>query len=799
VIGTSGNPLVLDPATMVYSENVRYNALDVNSRLDKPYDRNLQYYDHYATFFRPAITINNSVSVSGGKEKLDFIFAASNNHQESNIVNNGYVSRSNFTSNVGFELAKGLTFRSTTQLIYTKNTIKSLDRNIIYSVNNARPFANFEQKDEDGNYAVYYGDAVGVNHLNPLYYQQYQSTNDNKVDIIQNFNVNYKFPKFLELDAKYGLNHQRQDALYTYARQTENKNSEATQTWVFDFNDGDNRGEISNYGYNQTFQNFLTTATIRTDFAQDFQINVPIRTTTQLAFDWRNTKYQQNIIYGLGLPDYSPVTIAQASSIIIPAPDRTRTDDLRNGGIYSEPFVTYGYLINQRVEFGEVAGVSGGFRSDYSSSFGRGSKPFTFPRGDAYFRVSELGFWNNGSLSGIMPELKFRAAYGQAGIQPKPFDRYPTLSTQPLGGDISFYIPFEQSNPDLNVEVSEEFELGTDMAFSVLKGTSWLSNVGISATYWNRSTNNAIYDVNVAPSAGIGTLKDNAFSLGSRGLQASLNAELFNNGNVTWNFTTNFGKQTSEIKSTKGQEIVVLSSAGSTNYVLRAGEKVGQLYGFVSLNQVDALTPEGNYFIPEAEQANYEVASNGYVVNKTTKQPYFSQGLYSFGDPNPKFNMSFINDLSYKDFLNFSFQFDWVQGSHLYNQTKEWMYRDGIHSDYEKPITINGETGAWTAFYRGVYAQRAFNGTKDYFYEDASFVRLRNVSIGLDVAKLVKVPAFRRLQVVFTGRNLLTFTNYTGFDPEVSSGTNNSAWDRGTDHNTMPNYRSYQVGLNLGF
>jgi hypothetical protein len=161
--------------------------------------------------------------------------------------------------------------------------------------------------------------------------------------------------------------------------------------------------------------------------------------------------------------------------------------------------------------------------------------------------------------------------------------------------------------------------------------------------------------------------------------------------------------------------------------------------------------------------------------------------------------MSFINDLTFKNFLSFSFQFDWVQGSHLYNQTKEWMYRDGIHSDYEKPITINGETGAWTAFYRGVYAQRSFNGTKDYFYEDASFVRLRNISVGIDLAGVLKIPAFRRLQLVLSGRNLLTFTDYTGFDPEVSSGTNSSAWDRGTDHNTMPNYRSYQVGLNFGF
>ncbi len=245
--------------------------------------------------------------------------------------------------------------------------------------------------------------------------------------------------------------------------------------------------------------------------------------------------------------------------------------------------------------------------------------------------------------------------------------------------------------------------------------------------------------------------------------------------------------------------MVVLSSAGSTNYVLRAGEKIGQLYGYVSLNQVDALKPDGTPHIPEDQQANYEVASNGYVVNKNTKQPFFSQGLYSFGDPNPKFNMSFINDLTFKNVLTFGFQFDWVHGSHLYNQTKEWMYRDGIHSDYEQPITINGETGAWTAFYRGVYAQRQANGTKDYFYEDASFLRLRNVSVGIDLAQVFKVPAFRRLQLVLSGRNLLTFTKYTGFDPEISSGANSSAWDRGTDHNTMPNYRSYQAGLNFGF
>jgi hypothetical protein len=192
------------------------------------------------------------------------------------------------------------------------------------------------------------------------------------------------------------------------------------------------------------------------------------------------------------------------------------------------------------------------------------------------------------------------------------------------------------------------------------------------------------------------------------------------------------------------------------------------------------------------------------VVHKATKVPYFTPDQYSFGDPNPLFNMAFINSITYKKFLTLNFQFDWIQGSHIYNQTKEWMYRDGIHSDYQQPFTINGETGAWSAFYRGVYAERSRNGTKNYFYEDASFVRLRNLELVVDLAKIVTVPYCKTLQMTIGGRNLLTWTKYTGLDPEVNSSNvyekgEASAWDRGTDHNTMPNLRSYQLGFRVGF
>ena len=297
-----------------------------------------------------------------------------------------------------------------------------------------------------------------------------------------------------------------------------------------------------------------------------------------------------------------------------------------------------------------------------------------------------------------------------------------------------------------------------------------------------------------------------AASIISHGIEASLNLNVLSQKNFNWDFTTNFSKQTSKIASVIGSEVVVTSAAGSSNYVLRAGEKIGQLYGFLILKSLDQLNPTtGLPFIAKADQVNYEVASNGYVVNKTTKRPFNSPKQYAFGDPNPKFNMSFINNFSYKNFLSLNMQWDWVYGSHLYNQTKSWMYRDGISSDYANPISITNptsgqvETQAFTAFYRGIYQAGANNGTKDYFYENSSFLRLRNISVALDFAKAFKINGFQRLQLVLSGRNLVTKTKYTGFDPEVSSGSSNSAFDRGVDHNTIPNTKAYSVGLNIGF
>jgi len=787
-----GKPMALDPATLVYNGDVQYNSLAVTSIQSKPYDANLKYYDHYKMFLQPGYATNTSVTISGGANKVDYLFSASTNKQNSNFVNNGDYQRSNLTSKIGVELAKGLKFTSTTQLVYTKNTLNDqTGRNVFFAVNNARPFANFEQKDLDGNYGPYFGAAVGVNHSNPFFTNQYSSTLIAKVDVIQNFNLNYKLPKFLELDAKYALNYSNNNITYRYEDQSMNAGAVLQSRYTSNYNPNaspSTTGEIDNYVQRTTFQNFIGTATFRTDFEKDFNINIPLKTSTTAAFDYRKNLYKSFAAYGYDAPGYSPWNATQAGTY------KVISD-------YYEPFITYGILANQRFEWSDWAGFSVGVRSDYSSAFGSGATAQTFPRGDAFVAVHKLKQFQDLKIDNIVNEFKLRAGYGEAGIQPGAFQRFPVLSAANLGSNSVFVSPITTPNKNLSVELSKETEYGVDLGLNLLGG-KWLRTANVSATLWKRETVNAIYSVDAAPSTGVGGTLDNAFGLGSNGLQASLNLSVYSGKDLTWDFITNYSKQTSEITYVKGPPVVVTSGAGSVGITLKQGYKIGQFFGYRMMQSLDEINPlTGQRMIPKEKEGLYDVVTSvgqKWVVDKATKQAIALPGQYSLGDPNPKFNMSFINNLNYKNFLTFNMQWDWVAGAHIYNQTKQWMYRDGIHADYDNPVLIAGQNFAYTAFYRSMYAGGAANGTKNYFYEDASFVRLRNISVGVDLAKFVKIKAFNRLQLVLSGRNLVTFTPYSGMDPEANYSTN-SAFDRGLDHNTIPNTKQYTIGLNVGF
>ncbi len=789
----------------------RLGILNINNDARKEYNANLKYYDHFKQVFQQGSTFNNSINISGANDKSDYSLTVSNNNNVTPVLKNGYLDRTNVSLNVGTEIFKGFTLRSNTQLIYSKNTLhpglgapggvgfgfgnqvgdRTLQSGGVYAFLNTSPFFDLTRPLADGTSPFYQrADFLSVNAGNPFYMQQYSDGLSNKVDVIQNFEADYKLPKFVEFNAKYGLNYRNENARWTYFNQSTNINQDFWGSYHGAYAP-DANGEIINYQYTSTFQNFLATAYFRTDFQKDFGINLPIQTATQVGFDYRKRRYEEYDTYGLGLSLSPPFNIASTASQAV-AFD------------YVEPFVTYGYLVNQKITFGDYGGISGGFRSDYSSAFGRGATPFTFPNINGY--ISPLTLLKNRSIENVLPYFKLRAAYGEAGIQPGAFDRYPVLSQRNLGSGLVYAIPTTSNNANLQVEVSKELEMGTDFTVTTNRGSAWFSSIGGSFTYWKRTSENVIYQVNAPPSLGIQNQLTNAIDMSSNGVQFSLNLPIYNSANFKWDFTTNFGRQFSVIdKISGGADIPLTTAGGSTALALVAGQPIGQVNGYKALTSLDFTRKNGQRYITPDQEGNYTIV-DGRVVDKRTYQIQFTDEVYPLMNPNPKFNVSFINGLTYKGFLSLNFQFDWVSGSKIYNQTKEWMYRDGIHGDFTKPVTIEGKTGAFSAYWSSPYynlwgsrSGAGNNATKDFYVEDNSFVRLRNVSLAFDLARMVKLPYLNRVQVVFTGRNILTFTNYTGFDPEVSSGSANSSFDRGVDHNTLPNIKSYQVGLNIGF
>jgi TonB-dependent starch-binding outer membrane protein SusC len=775
----------------------RYAILDTGNIANKPYNANLKYFDHFKQVFQTGTTINNSLSISGASDKSDFSISVSNNHTVTPVLKSGAVDRSNLTANIGTELFRRLKIRSTTQLIYTKNTLHpelgagggggSLGRTDgVFGFLNTSPFFDLTRKLTDGTYPLYQlADFLSANSTNPYYITEYSSSIDNKIDVIQSFDGNYTVNKFLELDAKYGLDYKIQNIKFTFLNQSQNLNSiYYNPNYIGGYYANDNTGEIDKYQKGRISSNFLGTATIRTDFEHDFHIKLPIQTSTQVSYDYRKNVFKEYATYGVGLPLAPPINVTATSS------QGVITD-------YEETFITYGYLINQKIDFGDFGGITGGFRSDWSSAFGGGSKPFTFPHFDGHLLITS--FFKNSKLTNVLPYFKLRAAYGEAGIQPGAFDRYQTLGQQNLGSALVYTIPATTNNPNLQVEVSKEFETGTDFTLNINKAGTWLNAIYGSFTYWKRKSNNVIYTVSIAPSNGSTGQLTNAINMSSNGVQFSLNIPVYNSKNLKWYFTANFGHENSMIDKIFGGKDIIIGP-----FVLAAGQKIGQLYGYRALTSLSYSRYNGTRYIPKTDESLYTIV-DGRVVLKSTKQIQFTDEKYSLGDPNPKFNTSFINSFSYRDLFTLSFQLDWIYGSHLYNQTKEWMYRDGISGDFSKPVTIDGETGAYSAYWSSPYYNRwgsingGQNAIKDFFYEGASFLRLRNLSLAFDLAKFLKVPYLKKLQLVLTGRNIITLTRYSGSDPEVNSVAVNSALVRGFDHSSMPNIKSYQVGLNIRF
>lgn len=763
VSGNPGNPRIVRDENGGWDQPL-IPTLDGKLLNNKPYKE--QTYNHVDQLFKSNMpTFNNNINISGGANKFDYAINASNLYQKS--VLNGDYSRSNLSLNIGAELIKNLTLRSTTQLIYSKNTTGGITgtNNVNSGFGSAltsRAFWDLKFKDPLGNYV---SNPEADNSVNPFYNYQFRNYESKLTRIVQGFDLNYKFPKFVEINYKYGIDTYRNDFQDNILYQLD---TAFPGTGISPFD-----GRITLDRDRETFQNSLLSVYFKTNFQEDFNSSLPIQTSTQFSYDYRSRKRENVTTQGTGFPGFPPFTPDLANTKVY---SRTQTD-----------FITYGYLVNQRIDYGSLFGLSGGVRVDYSSAFGAGSKAFVFPRADAYFRFDDI------LKNKTFYELKLRGAYGEAGTQPGEYDRRVTLSQGQIGGNGYLATQGTVPNPNLRVQKSKEKEIGLDLGLALGKN-QWFEKLRVNTSFWDRKSIDVIRNLDIAPSSGASLLRDNSMSLSSRGFEFSLDADVYTSDDFSWKFGTRFGTSRSRVDKIANGKDIVIGGGGSGQFVLKEGESVGAFFGKKPLSSVDELDPSGARYIPAANVGNYAIV-NGMVVDKTTKNVLFTSNQVKIGDPNPDFTMSFSNSFIIKKNLTVSFQIDWTKGNQIYNQTKQWLYRDLIHGDLDKSITVGSESGPFVNYYNSLYNT---NNTNAYFVEDGSFVRLRDVSLTYNFSSLIKSKFVRNAQLTLTGRNLFTITKYSGFDPEAAANFNDPL-NRGLDLYAFPNYRSFQVGVSLGF
>ncbi|GAA4270846.1 SusC/RagA family TonB-linked outer membrane protein [Aquimarina gracilis] len=753
--GRDGTRLTPNPTTGVWPTPLGSITPDV--QVNKPFAE--ETFDQLDQVFDTAATLETGVSVSGGSEKVRFFSSASHLNQESVIF--GRLKRTNFKTNVNMNITDKLTFSSNTTIIGSDNTTGGITGadNVGSALSNALNVPQYidnTARDAIGNFV---GNPTGGNEVNPFYSFENRRFNSDLSRIIQNININYKPFKFLELDYKYGIDHY------------ENKFREliVNQSLFLTNVIQPSTGSLTERPETGTTQNSLLSAFVRFNTEEDFGWSFPISSSTQISYDWRREDFDRLTVLGTDLPTFTDdINMNQTGQQVSTA--------------FESSFRTFGYLINQKFDFGNYFGVSGGVRVDWSSAFGQGSDAFVFPRGDIYLRVDEF------LESDVLNQFKLRAAYGEAGIQPGPFDRIPILLSGQIVNTRALSIPSILQNPDLNVQVSKELEFGSDLVFTPGK-KDWFNRIELNATYYTRDSEDIIRELDVPPSQGAASILTNAITIETEGFQAGLNVSVVNKRDFKWNSTFNFGTFQSDITNISNGLDIPLGN----NHILREGAPVGAFFGFSPLSSLTQTRSDGTRYIQDADLTNFEIGPNGYVVNRDSKQVVLTDEQELIGDPTPDFTLSFIQEFNIMEHLDFSFQLDWIQGNDIYNQTRQWLYRNLLHEDVSVPVTINGETGAWAAYYANLYATNSPNSE---FVEDGSFLRLRNVRLSYDFGHLIKEVSSFRLTV--TGDNLLTWTDYKGLDPEAASNFNNPV-ERGLDQFAFPNFRSFSFGINVGF
>lgn len=420
-----------------------------------------------------------------------------------------------------------------------------------------------------------------------------------------------------------------------------------------------------------------------------------------------------------------------------------------------------GAYLQESLGFNDIFFVTGAIRMDESSSFGSSNRLQFYPKISASYLLSELTkIKENKNIN----QIKLRASYGQSGnlTALSAYERFSTYNPTPINGVTGLVPSTRQGNEDIAPERQKELEFGFDLGF-------FDNRLGLEFSYYNVTVDDLLLLRTKAPSTTFQSRLENVGKMTNKGVEFLLQAVPVQRKNTTWLSSVTFGSNKNKVQGIQEEKIALPKSFGVS--VAQNGYALGVLDGFIY-----ERNPDGSILLNDQGLPSRAIDPNtGAVIRQI------------IGDPNPEYQLTWTNEVDWKKF-NFRAQFDAVQGFDVFNFTDRVNSRSSFGGGRRDAQEIRGE------LVRG-YNNAAYNIWERYI-EDGSFIKLRELSVGYVVQP--KVKQIQSLRFSFSGRNLFSIDDYTGWDPEISTaGQTNGV--RGFDFNEVPIPRTLVFGINANF
>ncbi|MDQ8140597.1 SusC/RagA family TonB-linked outer membrane protein [Chryseobacterium sp. CFS15] len=411
--------------------------------------------------------------------------------------------------------------------------------------------------------------------------------------------------------------------------------------------------------------------------------------------------------------------------------------------------------------------IMGVFRYNGSSALADGNKWGFFPGISASWVVSNEDFLSD---SKVISELKLRGGWGQTGNVSgiPPYSHYNLERQTELGNAGSWYTrQWDSSN--LGWEVTNDTNIGVDFGF--------LSNrIKLSVDAYHRKTNDLIIPIPMGPAQV--PFYRNVGNMENKGLEFALNTQNFKGEGFNWN--TNFNISFTKNKVLQLNWVPILDKAnietvGANLVRFTPGQAISSFYGY-QVDHIDSQT--------------------GDIVYKDNNgNGYFDTGDRTFiGNPNPDFSFGFSNSFSYKSWY-LDVLVTGSYGGEIYNASR---FDLEMMNDFKNQSTA--VLDRWTTPGQITNTPRANSPSSQYvsdrFVEDGSFLKLKSATLGYNFLSPFK--GVSKINLYVTGQNLLTWTDYTGFDPEVNA-FNTTNGVSGVDYGTYPQVRTFIFGLKANF